>query len=34
MIIYPNLTQEDLINLHKLAEEQKKRRAPKLKIEF
>ena len=34
MSIYSNVTEEDLINLRKLAEQQKEQRAIKLKIEF
>ena len=31
MSIYSNLTEQDLINLRKLAEQQKEQRAPKIK---
>ena len=34
MSIYPNVTQEDLINLRKLAEQQKNQRVKKNKTEF
>ena len=32
MSVYPTLTQEDLINLRELADDQKNQRAPKNKI--
>ena len=31
MIVYPNVTEQDLIILHKLAKQQKDQRAPKIK---
>ena len=34
MSIYPNVTEQDLINLRKLAEQQKNYRAEKIKIIF
>ena len=34
MSIYSNVTEQDLINLRKLAEKQKEQRAPKIKKKF
>ena len=34
MSIYPKVTQEDLINLRKLTEDQKNQRAPKIQKNF